>query len=136
MQTTDVEKMTISVKAAIGMLIVACGGVAGVVANQINVSWKVDAMQEQIREIKQDVKALSKVSELQGRIEQLQVHGSDAVQKLAVQLSGFQQSIDAYRMNGSPGEIKRMESMESRISDIESRLRVHEALDDKRMGKP
>lgn len=132
MQTTDVEKMTVSVKTAIGLLLAVASGVAGGVVNQVRLGAKVDSVQEKLVTLQQDVRAFSKVNDLQTKIESLQLHGSDAVQKLAVEMGMIKQSVDAFRSFGSPGEVKRMDSIEVRLVDLERKVEVHEQLDRER----
>lgn len=132
MQTTDVEKMTVSVKTAIGLLLAVASGVAGGVVNQVRLGAKVDSVQEKIIVLQQDVRAFSRVGDLQVKLDSLQLHGSDAVQKLAIEMGGIKQAVDAYRNFGSPGEIKRMDAMEIRLVDLERKVEIHDQLDRER----
>lgn len=124
--------MTVSVRTAIGLLLAVASGVAGGVINQVRLSTKVDSIQEKLIVLQQDVRAFSKVNDLQTKIESLQVHGSDALQKLAVEMGGVKQAVDAFKNYGAPGEVKRMDSIEVRLLELERKVDVHEQLDRER----
>lgn len=141
MPTTDLERMTLSVKAVIGLLVTVVGVAAyglreqGTLAtNQLIIKSNLDALTSEVKDLKVDVKGLSKIGDIEAKLTMLQTRGSDAVQDVARELSGFKQSIEAFRNNGSPGEVKRMEALENRVAELEKKLQVHEALDEKRMG--
>lgn len=130
---TDAEKLTLNIKTVIGLLVGVCGFVFWLLTAQISLTNKVEALQKEMAEIKQDVRGLSKVGEIQAQLSNLQARGSDALQKLAEDFAVTKQAIEAFRLNGSPGEEKRMTAIEARLAIIEKKLEVHEALDEKRM---
>lgn len=142
MPTTDVEKMTLSVRAVIGLLSAVCAGLLWGINEQNALKNKLDSnaskmemMASQIGELKQDVKGLGKIGEIEAKLATLQTRGSDAVQDVARQVSGFAQAVEAFRSNGSPGEEKRMTEIEKRLAVLEKKFDVREALEDKR-SKP
>lgn len=135
-EVTDAERLTLNLKTVIGLLVGVCGFVFWLLTTQISLANKVEGLQKELTEIKQDVRGLSKVGEIQAQLTTLQARGSDALQKLAEDFAVTKQSIEAFRMNGSPGEEKRMTAIEGRLAVLEKKLEVHEALDEKRMSKP
>lgn len=132
-EVTDAEKLTLNLKTVIGLLAGVCAFVFWLLTTQISLSNKVEGLQKELAEIKQDVRGLSKVGEIQAQLSTLQARGSDALQKLAEDFAVTKTSIEAFRINGSPGEEKRMTAIEARLAILEKKLEVHEALDDKRM---
>lgn len=132
---TDAEKLTINVKTAIGILVAVAMGVSTAVVFQVTIKMQVDSLSEQLKDVKQDIKTF-RIGEIQTKLDTLQTKGSDGLQKLGEDMAVFRNAVESFRISGSPGEVKRMDNLESRVSILEREFEVHQLKEERKTSKP
>lgn len=96
--------------------------------------WWAATLTADVATIKQSIVRLNALEVLSSRVEQIDSFGSKATREISSKLQSLDQAMTAYREKGSPVNVEHERQIEDRLSKLESKVSVHEALDDKRMG--